>query len=120
QIPEAYLAKIKMNAPVQVAIQSIGKNYVGKVRQISNFINPNNRSFSVEIALKDPENLLRPNQVAVLSIEDYINNEALLIPQNALLETGDGKMVAFVVETLNAKNEGSIKRVVVEPGLTSG
>jgi len=120
QIPEAYLAKVKMNAPVQVAIQSIGKNFVGKVRQISNFINPNNRSFTVEIALKDPENLLRPNQVAVLSIEDYVNNEALLIPQNALLETGEGKMVAFVIEKLNAKNEGSIKRMPVETGLTSG
>jgi membrane fusion protein, multidrug efflux system len=120
QIPEAYLAKIKMNAPVNVAIQSIGKNFVGKVRQISNFINPNNRSFTVEVALNDPENLLRPNQVAVLSIEDYVNNEALLIPQNALLETGDGKMVAFVIEKLNAKNEGSIKRIAVETGLSSG
>ena len=120
QVPEAYLEKIKLHATVNVNIQGIGKNYAGKVRQIGKFINPNNRTFTVEIALKDPENLLRPNQVAVLSIEDYTNPAALLLPQNALVETGDGSIVVFTINDVNQKNEGKVKRVIVDAGLQSG
>jgi membrane fusion protein (multidrug efflux system) len=119
QVPEAYLSKLKLNASVEVKINGIDKKYQGKVRQIGNFINPNNRTFTIEISLKDPENLLRPNQVAMLKIEDYINSKAVTIPVNVVLESGDGSKIVYVIENINKNSEGLVKRRKVETGYVS-
>jgi membrane fusion protein, multidrug efflux system len=119
QVPEAYLSKLKLNAIVTVNIQSLGKNYEGKVRQIGNFINPNNRTFSIEVAVKDKENLLRPNQVAMLKIEDYVNPKAVTIPENVVLETGDGSKIVYVLQNIKNNKEGMVKRKVVKVGYVS-
>jgi multidrug efflux pump subunit AcrA (membrane-fusion protein) len=50
---------------------SLGKTYKGKVRQVGNYINPNNRSFGIEVSVPNPQNLLRPNQVAKLKVIDF-------------------------------------------------
>lgn len=119
QVPEAYLSKLKLNAYVEVTINGIEKKYQGKVRQIGNFINPNNRTFTIEISLKDPENLLRPNQVAMLKIEDYINSKAVTIPVNVVLESGDGSKMVYVIENINKNGESIVKRRKVETGYVS-
>ena len=119
QVPEAYLSKLKLNSSVEVKINGIDKKYQGKVRQIGNFINPNNRTFTIEISLKDSENLLRPNQVAMLKIEDYINSKAVTIPVNVVLESGDGSKMVYVIENINKKGEGAVKRRKLETGYVS-
>lgn len=119
QVPEAYLSKLKLNSSVEVKINGIDKKYQGKVRQIGNFINPNNRTFTIEISLKDSENLLRPNQVAMLKIEDYINSKAVTIPVNVVLESGDGSKMVYVIEYINKKGEGAVKRRKLETGYVS-
>ncbi|MFN3640210.1 MAG: efflux RND transporter periplasmic adaptor subunit, partial [Flavobacterium sp.] len=89
QVPENYLGKLKIGAIVEVKIPALGKSLNGKVRQIGSYINPNNRSFSIEIALPNQDELLRPNQVAVLKIEDYTNLNAILVPEFVLGEAAD-------------------------------
>ena len=87
-VPEAYIGKLKVGTEVGVFLTSLGKTYKGKVRQIGSFINPNNRSFGIEVAVPNPENLLRPNQVAKLKIIDYSKKNALVIPTNVIQEDG--------------------------------
>ena len=77
---------------VDVYLTSLGKTYKGKVRQIGNFINPNNRSFGIEVSVPNPENLLRPNQVAKLKITDYTSAKAVVVPSNVIQEDADGKL----------------------------
>lgn len=120
QVPEAYLSKLKLNAVVTVNIQSLGKSYQGKVRQIGNFINPNNRTFSIEVIIKDKENLLRPNQVATLKIEDYVNPKAITMPENVVQESGDGSKFVYVLQNVNQNKEGLVKRKKVQVGYVSG
>lgn len=119
-VPENYIGQLKLGAVVDVYLNSLGKNYKGKVRQIGNYINPNNRTFGIEIALPNPDNLLRPNQVAVLKIEDYKNPNALLLPENILQEIADGSKVVYVIDKLDAKNNAKATRKVIEVGYTSG
>jgi membrane fusion protein (multidrug efflux system) len=44
-VPETYIGKLKVGDQVDVFLTSLNKTYKGKVRQVGNFINPNNRSF---------------------------------------------------------------------------
>ncbi|NDI97968.1 efflux RND transporter periplasmic adaptor subunit [Flavobacterium sp. LaA7.5] len=119
-VPETYLEQVKLGADVNVYIQSIGKTYKGKVRQVGNFINPNNRSFGIEVALPNPENLLRPNQVATLKIEDYTNKKSLLVPENIVQQKGNGRLVVYTVGKQEGKKELVAVENEVKTGYTSG
>jgi RND family efflux transporter MFP subunit len=119
-VPENYISQLKIGALVEVYLNSLGKTYQGKVRQIGNYINPNNRTFSIEIALPNPDKLLRPNQVAVLKIEDYKNPTAMLLPENIIQETADGSKIVYVVANIDNKNKAKATQKTLELGYTSG
>lgn len=116
-VPENYLSQLKLGATVEVYLNAIGKTYKGKVRQVGTFINPNNRTFGIEIAVPNPDNLLRPNQVAVLKIEDYTSKEALLIPENIISENALNEKIVFVITN---EKEPKVAQRVIEVGYASG
>lgn len=117
-VPESYIGKLKVGDQVAVFLSSLNKTYNGKVRQIGNFINPNNRSFGIEVSLPNPENLLRPNQVAKLKIVDYVSKGAIVVPTGIIQEDGTGSNYVYVVEGSNGKT-GTAKKVIVTVGKSS-
>ena len=117
-VPETYIGKLKIGTEVDVFLSSLGKTYKGKVRQVGNFINPNNRSFGIEVSVPNPENLLRPNQVAKLKIIDYVNKEATVVPTGIIQEDGNGAKFIYTVENSNGKT-GTAKKVIVTTGKSS-
>ena len=117
-VPESYIGKLKMGDLVDVYLTSLGKTYKGKVRQVGNFINPNNRSFGIEVSLPNPDNLLRPNQVAKLKITDYTNKNAIVVPTGVIQKDGTGSNYVYVVQESNGKT-GTAKKVIVEIGKSS-
>jgi membrane fusion protein (multidrug efflux system) len=117
-IPENYIGKLKIGTEVDVYLTSLGKTYKGKVRQIGNFINPNNRSFGIEVSVPNPENLLRPNQVAKLKVIDYVSPNAVVVPTNVIQK--DGQKNSFVYTVINSNGKtGIAKKVVVKTGQSS-
>ena len=117
-VPETYIGKLKVGTEVDVYLTSLGKTYKGKVRQIGNFVNPSNRSFGIEVSVPNPENLLRPNQVAKLKITDYVNKNAIVIPTGIIQEDNKGNKYIYVVEGSNEKT-GTAKKIIVEVGKSS-
>lgn len=117
-VPETYIGKLKIGTEVEVYLSALGKSYKGKIRQIGNFINPNNRSFGIEVSVPNPEKLLRPNQVAQLKVVDYKKDKAIVVPSNIIQEDGQKNKYVFVVA--NAKgNTGTAKKVIVTLGQSS-
>lgn len=117
-IPETYIGKLKIGTEVDVFLTSLGKTYKGKVRQIGNFVNPSNRSFGIEVSVPNPENLLRPNQVANLKITDYVSKNTLVVPTNVIQEDGEGNKFVYTAINLSGKT-GTAKKVIVKPGQSS-
>ena len=117
-IPESYIGKLKVGTQVDVFLTSLNKNYKGKVRQIGNFINPNNRSFGIEVSIPNPENLLRPNQVAKLKVIDYTVKNAIVVPSNVIQEDGKGNQFVFVAANSNGKT-ATAKKTMVTVGKSS-
>jgi membrane fusion protein (multidrug efflux system) len=117
-VPETYIGKLKVGTEVDVYLTSLGKTYKGKVRQVGNFINPSNRSFGIEVSVPNPDNLLRPNQVAKLKIIDYTNKKAVVVPTNIVQEDGEGNKFIFTVTGSNGKT-GTAKKVIVTVGKSS-
>lgn len=117
-VPESFIGKLKVGTQVNVYLASLGKSFNGKIRQIGNNINPNNRSFGIEVSVPNTDNLLRPNQVAKLKITDYTNNKAVVVPSNVIQEDGDGNQFVFEVSSVK-DNAGIAKKVIVKVGKTS-
>jgi RND family efflux transporter MFP subunit len=114
-VPETYIGKVKNGTEVQVELPSLNKTYTGKIRQVGNYINPDNRSFGIEVAVPNPDNLLRPNQVAKLKIIDYVNQSAVIVPSNVVLEDATGQKFVFIAENVQGKT-ATAKKVIVKPG----
>lgn len=117
-VPETYIGKLKPGTEVNVFLTSLGKTYKGKVRQVANFINPSNRSFGIEVSVPNPDNLLRPNQVAKLRIIDYTSNKAIVVPTNVVQEDGEHNKFVFIATNVNGKS-GVAKKVLVKVGKSS-
>jgi membrane fusion protein (multidrug efflux system) len=117
-VPESYIGKLKVGTVVNIYLTSLGKTYVGKIRQVANNINPNNRSFGIEVSVPNTGNVLRPNQVAKLKIIDYTNANAVVVPSNVIQVDSNGGQ--FVFEATSIKNKtGIAKKVIVKVGKTS-
>ena len=117
-VPETYIGKLKAGTIVDVYLTSLGKTYKGKVRQVGSYINPSNRSFGIEVSVPNPDNLLRPNQVAKLKIIDYTAKNALVVPTNVVQEDGEHNRFVFVATNVNGK-KAVAKKVVVKVGKSS-
>ena len=117
-VPETYIGKLKPGTEVDVYLASLGKTYKGKVRQVGSFINPNNRSFGIEVSVPNPENLLRPNQVAKLKIIDYVSKNAIVVPTNIIQEDGEKNKYVYTVTNSKGKT-GTAKKVIVKLGKSS-
>jgi membrane fusion protein, multidrug efflux system len=117
-VPETYIGKLKVGTEVDVFLTSLGKTYKGRVRQVGNYINPDNRSFGIEVSVPNPENLLRPNQVAKLKITDYVSKNAIIVPTNVIQEDGEHNKYVYTVTNSNGKT-GKAKKVMVKVGQSS-
>lgn len=117
-VPETYVGKLKVGTEVDVLLTSIGKMYKGKVRQVGKFINPNNRSFGIEVSVPNPQGLLRPNQVAKLRIIDYNNKNAVVVPSNVIQKDAEGNSYVYMVIDRDGKT-GKAKKTLVKTGQSS-
>lgn len=99
QIPEIHLKNIKKAAKVAVNIPVLNKTLAAEINAVGNFINPNNRSFRVEIGLENSTGDLKPNMTALLNINDYKNEAAILIPSKNILEDQAGAKYVYTLET---------------------
>ena len=112
-VPETYIGKLKVGTAVEVTLSSLGKTYVGKVRQVASNINPSNRSFGIEIAVPNTDNLLRPNQVAKLKITDYVNPKALTVPSSSIQKDGQGNLFVYTATAMKGNTAIAKKTIVV-------
>jgi len=117
-VPESYIGKLKVGTEVNVYLASLGKSFNGKIRQVGNNINPNNRSFGIEVSVPNTDNLLRPNQVAKLKITDYTSAKAVVVPSNVIQEDADGNQFVYEVSSVKDKT-GIAKKLIVKVGKTS-
>ena len=116
-LPENYLNSIKKGTEVNVRLSSIGEEYEGTVRQVGNYINPDNRTFDVKIAIPNKDEKVKPNLIATVQVNDYTNDSSITIPESILQENSKGETIAFVYEPVT-DSTGTAKRVIVETGLT--
>ena len=120
EVPESYVPSVTKGKDVKVYFPVLNKTIDTKIRQVGNYINPNNRSFTVEIGVPNKDGNIKPNLTARVKINDYTNEKAILIPQSIISENADGDQYTYVVSGKDNKNIAEAQRVIVETGKTQG
>jgi RND family efflux transporter MFP subunit len=114
EVPETYLKSIKKGTPVILDFASIGKKINAKINEVSNYINPDNRSFKVRINLNNPDGALKPNLLANIAINDF-SGKGIVLPKQIIQMNQAGEKFVYAVH----KEGNSIKtnKRVLELGI---
>lgn len=116
-IPENYLPAIKINSDVQVHIRSINETFDSKVVQLGNHINPENRTFKTRIQIPSKIELARPNQIASVRVNDYTNENAILIPNSIVQVNAQGEPYVYLYKK-DEEGNAIAKRNMIKIGKT--
>jgi membrane fusion protein, multidrug efflux system len=114
-VPERFSADVRRGARVTVTFDIFpGEEYNGQVAFVGSTVNPQNRTFPVELTLPNPGARFKPEMVANVMVVRNELDEAVVVPQDALVRVEEG-FVVFVVQ-----GEGAEARAQVRPVVTGG
>lgn len=97
QIPENYLESVTVGSPLVVNFPEAGKTINTKVSVAGKLIDPLTRSFYIEAKMPYDKSL-RPNQIAMIQIQDYTAKNVITIPVASLQNDDKGKFVMIAVQ----------------------
>jgi len=118
-VPENYISDVTKGKEVKVSFPVLGRSIDTKVRQTGNFINPDNRTFKIEIEVPNKEKDIKPNLTARLRINDYTSKDALLIPQSIISENAEGEQYIYLLDSINGQ-EAVARQQIIKTGKTQG
>ncbi len=129
-VPERYAADIRTGAVVSVSLDALpDAAFEGRVRFVGSTVDPQSRTFPVELTLPNPSGDIKPEMVANVSVERRAIEDALVAPQDAVVRVENGYVVYVVTgaagaETAEARSvtvrASQSNRVVLEGDIAPG
>ncbi|MCH7398125.1 efflux RND transporter periplasmic adaptor subunit [Belliella sp. DSM 107340] len=114
-VSERYVGIVNRGDSVEISFPSINETLKTKVTAIGTIINPNNRTFKVEVVLPNLS-YVKPNMISVMKINDYENKDAVTVPNYLVLQDSKGDYVYIVENDMSKKRY--IKRGMVYKEIT--
>jgi membrane fusion protein, multidrug efflux system len=112
KIPDIYLASIRKGQSISVTFPDLKKEISSKVSNVGAMVDPVSRSFGVEAKIPNVGGLLKPNQIAILKINDLNKGGSIVIDQNLVQKTELGDIV-YVAVTENGKRVAKGRKVKI-------
>jgi len=113
-IPENYLSSFRRGTSVKVilpALEDMEQN--AKVSKIGSMIDPNNRTFQIELPISNKGGKVKPNLMAMVEFKAASSNGAVVVPTNLVQNSLEGDFI-FVVEKTDSSQVA--KKVKIEVG----
>ena len=109
-IPESLLSKFSVGDIVQVHFPNQNRNQSSVISSLGQVINDQNRTFELEVAMPKVDFVVRPNQVVIIRLVDYSNDEAIVVPSKLVQKDNRGSFI-YVLEG-NDEDQRAIKAYV--------
>ena len=97
-VSEKYISSISNSTEALVKIPLLNKEIRSEVTQTGNFIDPNNRTFRIEIPVDNTDRRIKQNLDAKIMINTYKKDNAVVIPLRIIREDSEGKNYIYVMD----------------------
>src|SRR5436190_6598460 len=110
RVPEVYLKQIQVGQTLNVALDAMpGKTFDGKVFAVNPLVDAAGRAIVIRAVVRNPDTSLRPGMFARVRLFTRELQDALVIPEQAIVPQGDEQFVFKVID-------GRAVRVKVQVG----
>jgi len=114
KVPERLLASLATGADVTARSDIFpGRVFSGRIEEIDSRIDPQSRMVEMHAKIPNGDGVLKPGMFVALAVESARRENALLVPEGALIPEGDRQFAFKVLD-------GKAKRVEVTIGLRQG
>lgn len=115
KVPETYLKTVRQGSGVELFFPTLNLKTQSSIRLTANYIDPATRTFTVQIPVKNEGGIIKPNLLAEVKIQDYVNPSALQIPSQFMYEDAAKKQYVFVAQNING-DTAIAKKIYVNSG----
>jgi membrane fusion protein, multidrug efflux system len=109
KVPDIYLASVKKGQSITITFPDLKKEITGRLSNVNALVDPVSRTFGVESKIPNVGNLLKPNQIAIIKINDLAKSNSIVIDQNLIQKTELGNIVYVAIEEGGKKKAQSRK-----------
>ncbi|HEY5794795.1 MAG TPA: efflux RND transporter periplasmic adaptor subunit [Bosea sp. (in: a-proteobacteria)] len=110
RVPEIFLAQVKLGQTISLKVDAVpGRDFQGRIFAVDPVVDVNGRAIKLRATVPNGDLVLKPGLFARITIVVDRRENALLVPESAVVPDGVGKIVYIV-------DNGKAKRVPVELG----
>jgi membrane fusion protein (multidrug efflux system) len=114
-VPERYAGDIRVGDEATLEFEQLdAQPYSGRIRYVGATVSTENRTFPIEVSLPNPNGLVKPQMVANMAVTRATVNDAIVVPQDALIRVENGYVVYVAVER-NGESVAEMRDVVLGP-----
>ena len=96
-VPEKQVGRISVGDTARVTVPALDRTFSGVVREIGLIANPLTRTYDVEIAVPNPEGVLRVGMIAEVHLRVESGEGGVVVPPEAVRVDENGASYVFVV-----------------------
>ncbi|MFC1530493.1 efflux RND transporter periplasmic adaptor subunit [Gemmatimonadota bacterium] len=114
-VAERFAGDIVEGTPVEIAIDNCpDASCTTDISYVGDTVNPDSRTFAVEVILPNPDRIMKPGMIANMLILTERIEDAIIVPQEAVVRSEDGYQV-FVVVTEEGRDVSRVRDVILGP-----
>jgi membrane fusion protein (multidrug efflux system) len=109
-VPERFIAEVKLGQTVELKVAAFSKErFKGEVYFLAPQVDPNTRTLLMKARIANNDHKLRPGMFANLDLTLTLREDAIMIPESALMATGE----RTAVYVIGADGTAQIRQVKV-------
>ena len=113
-VPENLIGRFKTGDKASVHFPSQNKTIGSAVTSVGQVINPENRTFELDVKLPAGSGV-KPNQIAIVTLRDYVNEKAFSVPTKVIQRDNQGEFI-YILE--DRQGISVAHRVYVRAGIS--
>lgn len=114
-VPERYAPDVRVGQEATLTFDVLEHEpFHATVRYVGSTVDPQSRTFPVEVVLPNPRGLIKPQMVANLSLTQRVVTDAIVVPQDALVRVENG-YVAYVAAQQGGTAVAQVRPVELGP-----
>ena len=115
-VPERYAADVRRGGAAVVFFDVLpGEQFPANIDFVGTTVNPQNRTFPIEIRMPNPGGLIKPGMVSNILVRRRNLEQAVVVPQDALVRVEEGYVVFVAGQDENGNAVARVRRVTLGP-----